>query len=204
MSVLLAVILSLRAGTASVIYCGRFADYRATVLSVAAVAMLGCWCGVITNLLLGMEPRWLPVQDYVPFSDCLPGGLALLPAMALAVTSCALLMRQTRSVMLEVVAEDYVGTARAKSMPNVVVIWIHWLRNALLPVMTLLGLQIGQIFAGAVVITSRHPRLEQLSRTGDLSAQFFGRAGRSSVLGAGRADCDIICAWLVPGIRYGV
>ncbi|TYL70914.1 ABC transporter permease [Bradyrhizobium cytisi] len=207
MGVLRAVILSLPAGICSVIYRRRFADYGATVLSVAAVAIL-VWCGVITILLLGMESRWLPVQVYVPFSDCLPGWLAhiILPAMALAVTSCALLMRQTRSAMLEVVAEDHVGTARAKSMPNAVVIWVHWLRNALLPPYDIAGSadRASLCWGGRHSNASRHPQFEQLYRTGDLSARFCGRAGRSAVFGAERADCDIVCASLVPGIRYGV
>ncbi|CAN0510816.1 unnamed protein product, partial [Phaeothamnion confervicola] len=105
-------------------------------------------------LLFGVTLGWLPTQGYVSIFDDPLEGLRhmLLPAFSLGITSCALIMRQTRSAMLEVLAQDYIRTARAKGMAERVVIWIHALRNSLLPVVTVLGLQTGRIFAGAVVI----------------------------------------------------
>lgn len=212
MGLLLAIILSLPAGIASAIYRGRFADYLATVLSVGAVAIPGFWFGIITILLFGVDLRWLPVQGYVPFSESLLGWLAhiILPAMAIGVTSCALLLRQTRSAMLEVLAQDYVRTARAKGMPNVVVIGVHSLRNALLPVITFLDLHVGQIFAGAVVIET----LFGIPGMGSFLVQaIFQRdfaVVRAAVLlmalGVLTANLitDIVCAWWDPRIRYGV
>ncbi|WP_027515777.1 ABC transporter permease [Bradyrhizobium sp. WSM1417] len=212
MGVLLAVVLSLPAGIASAIYRGRFADYLATILSVGAVAIPGFWLGIVMILLFGVELRWLPVQGYVPFSDSLRGWLAhiVLPAIALAVTSCALLMRQTRSAMLEVLAQDYVRTARAKGMPNSIVIWVHSLRNALLPVVTLLGLQVGQIFAGAVVIET----LFGIPGLGSFLVQAIFQRDFAVVqaavlliaLGVLTANLitDVVCAWLDPRIRYGI
>jgi peptide/nickel transport system permease protein len=210
--VLLAVVLSLPAGIASAVYRGRFGDYLATVLSVGAVAIPGFWFGIMTILLFGVELRWLPVQGYVSFSDNPLGWLShiILPAMAIGVTSCALIMRQTRSAMLEVLAQDYVRTARAKGMPNAVVIWIHSLRNALLPVITLLGLQVGHIFAGAVVIET----LFGIPGMGSYLVQAIFQRDFAVVqaavllmaLGVLAANLvtDIVCAWLDPRIKYGV
>jgi peptide/nickel transport system permease protein len=212
MGVLLAVVLSLPAGIVSAVYRGKFADYLATVLSVGAVAVPGFWFGIMTILLFGVELRWLPVQGYVSFSVDPLGWLAhiILPAMAIGVTSCALIMRQTRSAMLEVLAQDYIRTARSKGMPNAVVIWIHALRNALLPVITLLGLQVGQIFAGAVVIET----LFGIPGMGSFLVQAIFQRDFAVVqaavllmaLGVLAANLvtDIACAWLDPRIKYGV
>src|SRR5262249_34902161 len=102
--ILLAVALSLPAGVAFAGCRGRFADHVVTAFSVGTVAVPGFWFGIMTILLFGVELRWLPVQGYVAFAESASGWLAhiILPAMALGVTSCALLMRQTRSAMLEV------------------------------------------------------------------------------------------------------
>lgn len=151
---LLAVLIGLPVGILSAINRDRWPDYVATIFSIGAVAIPGFWLGIMMVLLFGVELRWLPVQGYVPFQrDPVQWALHLvLPAFATGVTSSALIMRQTRSAMLEVLAQDYVRTARAKGMSNAAVIWIHTLRNALLPVVTLMGLQTGQIFAGSIVI----------------------------------------------------
>jgi peptide/nickel transport system permease protein len=118
-------------------------------------------------------------------------------------------MRQTRSAMLEVLAQDYVRTARAKGMPGSVVIWVHALRNALLPVITLLGLQVGHIFAGAVVIET----LFGVPGMGSYLVQaIFQRdfaVVQASVLLmalavlAANLVTDLACAWLDPRIKYG-
>jgi peptide/nickel transport system permease protein len=212
MGVLLAVLLSLPAGVVSAVHRGRFADYLVTLLSVGAVAIPGFWFGIVTILLFGVELRWLPVQGYVPFGDNPAGWLAhiILPAMAVGVTSSALIMRQTRSAMLEVLAQDYIRTARAKGMSNAVVIWVHALRNALLPVITLLGLQVGQIFAGAVVIET----LFGIPGMGSFLVQaIFQRdfaVVQASVLLmafgvlAANLVTDVACAWLDPRIKYGL
>ena len=212
LGILLAVVLSVPAGIVSAVYRGRFADTLATVLSVGAVAVPGFWLGIMTILLFGVELGWLPVQGYVAFRDDPLGWLyhLILPAFAIGITSCALIMRQTRSAMLEVLAQAYVRTARAKGMSNAVVICIHALRNALLPVVTLLGLQIGHIFAGAVVIET----LFGIPGMGSFLVQaIFQRdfaVVQASVLLialsvlASNLLTDIVCAWLDPRIRSGV
>ena len=212
MGVLIALVLSLPAGITAAVYRGRLADYAATVLSVGAIAVPGFWFGIMMILLFGVKLGWLPVQGYVPFRDSPSQWFShlLLPGLSIGITSCALIMRQTRSAMLEVMTQDYVRTARAKGMSNTVVIWIHALRNALLPVVTLIGLQIGHIFAGAVVIET----LFGIPGMGSFLVQaIFQRdfaVVQASVLLialsvlAANLLTDLICAWLDPRIKTNV
>ena len=193
-------------------YRGKLPDYVASLFSVGAVAIPGFWLGIMFILLFGVTLGWLPVQGYVAFGDSPLGWLRhmVLPAVAMGVGSSALVMRQTRSAMLEVFAQDYVRTARAKGMPNTVVIWIHTLRNALLPVVTVLGLQVGHVFAGAVVIET----LFGIPGMGRLLVQaIFERdfpIVQAAVLVMALAVLvanlvtDLVCAWLDPRIKYSV
>ncbi len=151
---LLSLILAIPAGILAAVYRDRWADTLVTVFSIGAVAVPGVWLGVMTILLFGVQLGWLPTQGYVPLTQDPVGWFShiLLPAVSIGITSSAVVMRQTRSAMLEVLAADFVRTARAKGMPARIIIGVHALRNALLPVVTQLGMQTGQIFAGAVVI----------------------------------------------------
>jgi peptide/nickel transport system permease protein len=212
MGILIAVLISLPPGIASAVWRGGIADTIATFVSVGAIAVPGFWLGIMMMLLFGVRLGWLPVQGYVPLHDDPFGWLShiVLPAFALGITSCALIMRQARSAMLEVLTQDYVRTARAKGMSNTVVIWIHALRNALLPVVTLLGLQIGHILAGAVVIET----LFGIPGMGSFLVQAIFQRDFAvvqasvlvialSVLAANLAT-DLVCAWLDPRIKSGV
>lgn len=151
---LISAALAIPAGVVSAVFRGGRLDALVTVISVGAVAVPGFWLGIMMILLFGVTLGWLPTQGYTPLAA---GGLEwlrhmLLPAVALGITSAALIMRQTRSAMLEVLGHDYVRTARAKGMTEMVVVCVHALRNSLLPVVTVMGLEIGRIFAGAVVV----------------------------------------------------
>lgn len=202
--------LGVRAGIVSAVCIGDGSAITSRRSFRSAPSRSGFWLGIVMILLFGVELRWLPVQGYVALSDDPARWLShiILPAIALGVTSCALIMRQTRSAMLEVLAQDYVRTARAKKS-NIVVIWIHALRNALLPVITLLGLQIGHIFAGAVVIET----LFGIPGMGSLLVQAifqrdFAIVQASVLLIAvvvllANLVTDIACAWLDPRIKYG-
>lgn len=207
---LLAVVIAIPAGILSAVFRGGWADYLATLVSIGAVAIPGFWLGIMMILLFGVQLRWLPVQGYVGFLDdpVQWARFILLPAFAIGITSCALIMRQTRSAMLEVLAQDYVRTARAKGMSNTVVVCIHALRNALLPVVTLLGLQTGQIFSGAVVIETLFgipgmgSFLVQAIFQRDFLVVQAGVLVMAVAVLAANLITDIVYAWLDPRVKY--
>lgn len=208
--ILLALVISVPAGIASAVYRGRLPDYIATIFSIGVIAIPNFWFGIMTILLFGVVLGILPVQGYVPFSEAPLLWLQhiLLPALAVGITSCALIMRQTRSAILEVLAQDYVRTARAKGMSERAVIWIHTLRNALLPVVTLLGLQIGQILTGAVVIETLFgiPGMGSFLVQSLFQRDFPVVQASVLVIAVGvlisNLITDFICSWLDPRIRY--
>lgn len=198
------------AGIASAVYRGKAVDYVATVLSIGGVAIPNFWLAIMAILLFGVKLGWLPTQGYVDIFEDPAEGLRhmILPAFALGITSWALIMRQSRSAMLEVLAQDYVRTARAKGMREGTVIWVHALRNALLPVVTVFGLQTGRIFAGAVVIET----LFGIPGMGNFMVQAIFARDFMAVQGAvllmalavlfANLITDILYAWLDPRIKY--
>jgi peptide/nickel transport system permease protein len=207
---LLAVLIGVPAGIVSAVYRGKPVDFIATVLSIAGVAIPNFWLGIMSILLFGVILGWLPTQGYVDIFEDPAEGFRhmILPAFALGITSWALIMRQSRSAMLEVLAQDYVRTARAKGMRPRSVVWVHALRNALLPVVTVFGLQTGRIFAGAVVIET----LFGIPGMGQFMIQAIFARDFQSVQGAvllmalavlfANLITDLVYAWLDPRIRY--
>jgi peptide/nickel transport system permease protein len=151
---LIAAAIAIPAGIIAAACRGRLPDTLATLVAVGAVAMPGFWLGIMMILLFGVRLGWLPTQGYVALGDNVLDGLRhmVLPALALGITSAALMMRQMRSALLEVLTLDYIRTARAKGLGAWAIVLGHALRNAMLPVVTVMGLEIGRIFAGAVVI----------------------------------------------------
>lgn len=112
------------------------------------------WLGILLMLLFAVKLGLFSAGGFPGWKTSVWGSLRalLLPAMALGMIRASILTRQTRSAMLDVLGEDYIRTARAKGLRERTVIWVHALRNALLPVMTILGLQVGQLLAGAIII----------------------------------------------------
>ena len=206
----LAVLIALPAGILSAVYRGRAVDYIATVVSIGGVAIPNFWFGIMAILLFGVTLGWLPTQGYVSIIDDPVQGLRhmILPTFALGITSSALIMRQTRSAMLEVLAQDYVRTARAKGMPERIVIGVHALRNALLPVVTVFGLQTGRIFAGAVVIETLFgiPGMGNFMVQAIFARDFMVVQGAVLIMAlavlSANLVTDLVYAWLDPRIRY--
>jgi peptide/nickel transport system permease protein len=151
---LFSVLLAIPAGIISATRRGSKLDIFATVMTIGGVAVPGFWLGIMLILLFGVTLGWLPTYGFVNFFDNPVQFLRhiALPAFSMGLAGAALNMRQTRSAMLEVLMQDYIRTARAKGLRERTVIWVHALRNALLPVVTLMGLQIGRLFGGAVII----------------------------------------------------
>ena len=151
---LIASVIAVPTGIVAALNRGRPIDLAVTMAAVAAVALPGFWFGIMLILLFGVRLGWLPTQGYVALGDNPADALRhmLMPAFALGITSAALVMRQMRSAMVEVLSQDYVRTARAKGLGRRAVVLAHALRNALLPVVTVLGLQAAFLVGGLVPI----------------------------------------------------
>ncbi len=132
----------------------RTADYAASFTGLIGISVPGFWLGTILILVFSLHWRWFPSGDFVPLSRGLVENLRhmVLPWLALGLAVAAVIMRMSRSTMLEVIGQDYVRTARAKGMTEPRVIFRHALRNALVPVVTIAGLQLGYLLGGSVVI----------------------------------------------------
>ena len=129
-------------------------DHAATAFAVGGVAIPSFWQGIILILVFAVFFRLVPVSGFVSFTEDPLRSLKhlVLPAVTLGTSIAAVTMRQTRSAMLEVLAQDYVRTARAKGLREPTVLLDHALRNALLPVVTIMGLQVGNLIGGSVII----------------------------------------------------
>jgi peptide/nickel transport system permease protein len=144
-ALLLAAVFGVSAGIVSAVWPSSFFDALARVGSLFGLSLPVFWTGLVLIVIFAWWLPWLPVGG--------TGSLAhlVLPAVALALPSTAMIARMTRSSVLEVLREDYVRTARAKGVRERWVVTKHALRNAAIPVLTLLGLQAGQLMGGAVL-----------------------------------------------------
>ncbi len=155
---LIAVVFSVAISIPLGIYAARRHNQRADV-GIMALTQLGLatpefWLGILLMLLFAVRLNWFASGGFPGWAVDPVGSLKalLLPGFALGVIRAAILARLTRSSMLDVLREDYVRTARAKGLRERTVIYTHALRNALIPVLTILGLQLGQLLAGAIII----------------------------------------------------
>ena len=146
MAVALAV--SFPLGILAAVHHGRWPDQAASTFAVLGVAIPSFWLGPMLILVFAIWLDWLPVDGREG-----PASLVL-PALTLGLALAALLSRMLRAALVGVLGEDYVRTARAKGLPESVVLWRHALRNALIPVVTLIGLQIGVLLSGAIITES--------------------------------------------------
>ena len=128
-------------------------DLLASGVSLCGVSVPNFWLGIMLILFVSVRLGWLPASGFVPLCEDPLGNLKrmLMPALVLGTGLAAVLMRQTRNSMIEVLSADYVRTARARGWPSRAVVVRHALRNGLIPVVTILGLQMGALMSGAVV-----------------------------------------------------
>ena len=151
---LVALLIAAPAGILAAIRPRSWIDQGSTAFALLGISMPSFWLGIMLVLLFALELRWLPPSGYLPLTADPWGALraTALPALTLGVALAAPLTRFLRSGMLDVLALDYVRTARAKGLPEGRVIARHALKNALLSVVTVLGLQIGALLGGSIVI----------------------------------------------------
>jgi peptide/nickel transport system permease protein len=144
-AIVIAILIALPAGILSAVRPYSAFDHTSMFVSLLGVSMPTFWLGPLLILLFAIQLDWLPVSGREG-----PASLVL-PALTLGAALAAILSRMTRSAMLEVIREDYITAGRAKGLSEKVVILKHGLRNALIPILTVLGLQIGALLSGTVV-----------------------------------------------------
>ncbi|MDN5351887.1 MAG: peptide/nickel transport system permease protein [Clostridiales bacterium] len=148
LSVILSVLIGITVGIISATRQYSILDNVATALSFIGVSMPNFWQGMMLIIVFSVWLGWLPPSG---FSTPLHW---ILPAVTIGTSSAAQIMRMTRSSMLEVIRQDYIRTARAKGQSERVVIWRHALKNALIPIITVVGLSFGRLLGGAVLTES--------------------------------------------------
>jgi peptide/nickel transport system permease protein len=153
MSLAVAIAIGLPAGVASAVRRNTWVDQVSMGIALFGVSVPGFWLGLNLILLFSVWLGLLPVAGYVPLRESVTGALRslVLPAVTLGIGGSALIARMTRSSMLEVLGQDYIRTARAKGNREGRVIAGHALRNAMIPTVTVIGLALGGLLAGAIV-----------------------------------------------------
>lgn len=153
-SVVLAVAIGVPLGVWAATHRDRPQDHLASAVSLATISVPGFILGSLLVLAFAVKLNWLPATGFTPLQEDPVDHLKhlLLPAVALGIPMSAALVRYTRSAALEVLGRDYVRTARAKGLGPTVVLYRHAVRNALIPVVTLLGLEMGGLLGGTVII----------------------------------------------------
>jgi peptide/nickel transport system permease protein len=153
-SVVLAVIIALVAGTAAAIRAGGFLDRAITAGVSVGIAVPSFWLGLMLVVVFSVQLGWFPAVGYVKFTDS-PAEWArhlVLPWIAIAVGMSASLTRQLRAGLADVLKADYIRTARSKGLSQRRLVGKHALKNAAMPAITVLGLQVGYLFGGAVIV----------------------------------------------------
>jgi len=156
LTIILATVVAVPLGTIAAYKQGSWIDRAVMGLSVAGFSVPVFVIGYVLIYIFSLKLGWFPVQGYQRLADGFWGFLhrLLLPAMTLAIVFIALLARMTRTSVLEVLNEDYVRTARAKGLPNLKVLVYHALRNAAVPIVTVIGISIATLLGGVVVTES--------------------------------------------------
>ena len=152
-AIVIAVAIGIPAGVVSAVKRGTAWDYAANIVALCGLSTPNFWLGIMLILLFSVTLGWLPASGYVsPFEDWRENiASMIMPAFVLGNAIAAVLMRHTRSAMLQVLSSDYVRTARAKGVPERAVVLKHALRNGLIPIITLGALELGTLLSGAVL-----------------------------------------------------
>ncbi|RMT16496.1 ABC-transport protein, inner membrane component [Pseudomonas amygdali pv. mori] len=153
LALLIALLIGIPTGIISAVRKGTAVDYGANVVALSGISIPHFWLGILLIMIFAVKLQWLPASGFVPLGEDFGQNLKtlILPAFVLGAGLSGILMRHTRSAMLEVLRTDYVRTARAKGLFLRTVILKHALRNALMPIVTLTTLLFGELLGGAVL-----------------------------------------------------
>ncbi|MBI4246012.1 MAG: ABC transporter permease [Candidatus Rokubacteria bacterium] len=209
MAMLIAVVLGVTAGVLSARYPNSWGDQVLRLLSIGGLAAPSFWVGLILILALVWLFQWSAPLLWEPFWVS-PGKSVvqlIWPALAVGFRQLALIARMTRSIMLEVLSEDYIRTARAKGLAERRVVVRHGLRNGLLPVVTLIGFEFSALFGGLIVTETvfNVPGLGQYVVASILNRDYPAAQGivllLAGIVVLGNLAVDLLYGWLDPRIR---
>ncbi|MGP4079360.1 nickel ABC transporter permease [Pseudalkalibacillus sp. R45] len=151
-SMIVAVVIGVTAGIISALKQNSWLDISSTTVALAGISIPNFWLGTILILIFAVNLQWLPVGGLsAPFYTFEGVKQLILPAITLGTGSAAMIARMSRSTMLEVIRADFIRTARAKGVKEKSVVWIHALRNAMIPVITVIGLNFGFLLGGTII-----------------------------------------------------
>jgi len=199
-------------GVASAVRPHSFLDRMSAVTSLFGASMPVFWLGIVLMVVFSLWLGWLPASGmWAPYGE---GGLRdllahlVLPAVTLAAASLTIIARLTRSTMLEILSQDYIRTARAKGLVEQRVVFRHGLKNALIPIVTVVGVQAGYLLGGAVLTETvfAWPGVGLLMVQGILARDFPLVQGCVLVIALTfvliNLAVDLLYAWLDPRIQY--
>jgi peptide/nickel transport system permease protein len=217
MATVVAILIAIPLGTISALWQNSWIDHVVRTVAIAGIATPSFWLGIVSILVVLdvshalFGAAWMPPIDYVPFwQDPLRNlSMVILPALTVGYRYSAVTMRMTRSAMLEVLHEDYIRTARAKGLAERLIINRHALKNALLPVVTLIGIEFAFLIGG-LVVTEQVFNLNGVGRLFVLAVQNQDYTLTQAlvmltvaVFVFANLVVDLLYAWLDPRIRYG-
>ncbi|HVM80142.1 MAG TPA: ABC transporter permease [Stellaceae bacterium] len=209
-SLIITLLLGIVSGILAALRQNSWVDQAAMIFAMIGISLPNFWLGLMMIVLFSVHLGWLPTGGYVPFQEDFLGWLrtTTMPAISLALLQVGLLARITRSTMLEVLRQDYVRTARAKGLPNYLVVWKHALANALIPIVTVVGIIVSLLISGAVVTETVFsiPGVGQLLTSAILNRDYpmiqGGLLFVALLLVGINILVDIAYAWLDPRVRY--
>ncbi len=156
LSSIIAILIGIPIGVISAVKHNTMTDHLLRIVSIGGISIPNFWIGLVVLLFLSLVFNWIPPLGYQSFTanPIVNMQQMFLPAFCLAITLCASIVRMTRSSILEIMHSDFIRTVRSKGVKESIVVYKHSLRNSLISVITIIGLQIGTLLGGAVVIES--------------------------------------------------
>ena len=210
LAIVIGLVIAFPVGIYSAIRQDTAADYAGRSVAIIGLATPNFWLGIMVMVYPAIWWGWSPSMELIPFSDDPVGNLAmfLIPSLILGTASAAAIMRLTRTMMLEVLRQDYIRTAWSKGLRERVVIIRHTIKNALIPVVTLIGLQVPILVGGSVIMENifNLPGVGRLMLIALNDRDYTMVAGvnlffAAAVMGANLVT-DLIYAFLDPRVRY--
>ena len=211
LALLIATLIGVPLGVISAVRRDSVSDYASRIGGLIGISIPSFWLATLLLLFTSRVFGWVPPITYVPFFDDPLANLSqfILPAISISVFTLAIVMRMVRATMLEVLSQDYVRTARAKGVKHRLVVYRHALRNALIPVVTIIGFEIGILMGGAAIVEI----IFGLPGVGYVLLQSIFNRDYPVVQGAtlliaiifvlANTMVDIVYGWLDPRISHG-